>query len=386
MPSSPIPKNTSVWLDALRGASAQAVLLGHLYQLFFYGSHEASEPSRASTWLHGAIIFLSQNSHNAVMVFFVLSGYLVGGKAILDIISRKFKWSIYFADRLTRLWVVLIPCLFLTYVIDKFSISIGNGIWIISEWRSMYPFDWLQGDPWSPIRFASNALFLDRALAPHYGTNLSLWSLTNEFWYYAALPAILLLMRGYRNCMIGAIILFSISILLKTFDPRITTAFLSGFCIWIAGSCLRTIANTRRLLIASALAFVGCIVIDVSMQPQQGSMAGDFYIGLLTLASIGLSGYVPMHRVQNVARFFAKYSYSLYAIHLPVLVAFMAIDPLTSLSRPYHGLDLIRFCGYALSANIVGYAFWFAFEGRTQIIRRHISELARSIMKMKQAD
>ena len=63
-------------LDLVRGVAALAVMLGHLRNLFFVDSYEI----RGYPNLLIKIIYLATGfGHEAVMIFFVLSGFLVGG-------------------------------------------------------------------------------------------------------------------------------------------------------------------------------------------------------------------------------------------------------------------------------------------------------------------
>lgn len=81
-----ISQQQSVWLDFLRGISAQLVLLGHL--LSFNGiQHRYSLP-------------LIQNF--GVVVFFVLSGYLITQTSILK--GREYGFKKYMIDRFARIY------------------------------------------------------------------------------------------------------------------------------------------------------------------------------------------------------------------------------------------------------------------------------------------
>ena len=55
--------------------------------------------------------------HGAVMVFFVLSGFFVGGSVIRQ--RNGFKWNAYLVARSLRLGVVLVPALVLTFLADR---------------------------------------------------------------------------------------------------------------------------------------------------------------------------------------------------------------------------------------------------------------------------
>jgi peptidoglycan/LPS O-acetylase OafA/YrhL len=56
--------------------------------------------------------------HASVILFFTLSGFWVGGAVIRSLQQERFSWLRYGINRLTRLWLVLIPALALTAVVD----------------------------------------------------------------------------------------------------------------------------------------------------------------------------------------------------------------------------------------------------------------------------
>ncbi|MDQ0917493.1 acyltransferase family protein [Paenibacillus sp. V4I5] len=60
----------------------------------------------------------------AVMVFFVLSGYFISSSILKAISENRWSWSDYLLRRVTRLWIVLLPALLLTYVIAKIQLGL----------------------------------------------------------------------------------------------------------------------------------------------------------------------------------------------------------------------------------------------------------------------
>lgn len=370
-----INPNTSVWLDAMRAAAAQAVVLGHLYQLFFFGSH-AGQESPITTALHSVIIRISSYSHDAVMVFFVLSGYLVGGSALKAIHDRNFAFGNFLRDRLARLWTVVLPTLLVTLVLDDISTHYGKGTYIIANWASLFPQDWLNGDPWSLKRFLSNAAFLTRVADLAYGTNVSLWSVTNEFWYYVTLPAMALLILGdARHKWIGLGIIAALLAVLVALEAPLAWPFVVGFGIWMMGAILRRLPHSAITSGIGLIVLAACFAVAYAGNLQQGSMPRDILVAGITSCLIALSRHLPGALISNIASFFAKFSFSLYAIHLPVIVLVLSFDPLTSLNRVYGAMDLMRFIAYFSITNIAAYAFWLCFERRTETTRIWLGKL-----------
>src|SRR5260370_19577283 len=105
--SSHLAARSSVHLDLIRGVSALAVMLGHVRGLFFLDFPFLADKSLTYRVLYAVTGF----GHQAVMIFFVLSGYFIGMSAIDSVAGRRWSWLVYLVDRLTRLQLVLFPAL-----------------------------------------------------------------------------------------------------------------------------------------------------------------------------------------------------------------------------------------------------------------------------------
>lgn len=104
----------SVHLDALRGIAAIGVCLSHLRDVFFrdYPTLPHHSPLLALLYLATGL------GHQWVIIFFVLSGYLVGGSVLRAHATDRWSWSGYLFNRLTRLYIVLFPALIFGGLID----------------------------------------------------------------------------------------------------------------------------------------------------------------------------------------------------------------------------------------------------------------------------
>ncbi len=100
-----LAKRTSVHLDLIRGVSAAAVMVYHLRGLFFVDYPYLANKSFFSTALYAVTGY----GHQAVMVFFVLSGYFIGTSVMESVGKLEWSWRIYLVSRITRLQLVLFP-------------------------------------------------------------------------------------------------------------------------------------------------------------------------------------------------------------------------------------------------------------------------------------
>src|SRR4051812_12768784 len=127
----------SARLDALRATLALLVVLDHAAVLRLLAPAWAAPGIPA----HAARVLTGQG-HAAVMAFFVLSGFLVGGSAWAalrrdgDLALRRYAF-----DRATRLWLVVLPALALGCAIDLL------GRWCIPAWYDGNP---IVGESTSP--------------------------------------------------------------------------------------------------------------------------------------------------------------------------------------------------------------------------------------------
>jgi peptidoglycan/LPS O-acetylase OafA/YrhL len=110
-----------------------------------------------------AVLFgLTRLGQEAVMVFFVLSGFLVGGQIIGRSRKGSFDLTTYAIDRCTRIFLPLIPACVLTAIVS--SVVFGQSI--------------------SLLQLAANMSGMNDIIAPTLGYNLPLWSLSYEIWFY----------------------------------------------------------------------------------------------------------------------------------------------------------------------------------------------------------
>ena len=174
-------------LDLLRGLAALEVCSSHLRNFLFANFSSVHSPNIAARLFY----FITGFGHQAVIIFFVLSGYLVGGSVIKAYVHGKWSWCSYAVRRLSRLWIVMIPALLLTFAIDSLGRKLGHSGYV-GEFFNIYksgPKPEAAADL-RLIVMLGNVLFLQTITVPCFGTNEPLWSLANEFWYYVLFPVL----------------------------------------------------------------------------------------------------------------------------------------------------------------------------------------------------
>src|SRR5215831_1518283 len=164
--TTPMPKAFSVYLDAVRFTAACLVYLYHSNQ----------------RWLVEPVLPASHYGHSSVIVFFVLSGYVIAYITA----TKEGKWQDYTASRLSRVFSVAIPAIALTIVLD----AVGRQL-VPSAYG--YPFDWFG------LRVLASLLMLDEVwfVSITAFSNVPYWSICYESWYYVAFGILTFVRRSW---------------------------------------------------------------------------------------------------------------------------------------------------------------------------------------------
>lgn len=327
MKSGTLTKSASAQLDMIRGLAAVAVLIGHVRGLFFVDFGALETPS---VFLR-AMYAVTGLGHQAVMVFFVLSGFLVGGSVLKTV--RTWSWRQYLVHRLTRLYIVLLPALFLTACADFVGWRLPSApayyAGIIPHFNSAayrLHLSW--------TAFAGNAVFLQTIAVPTFGSDDPLWSLANEFWYYLLFPALVLAFtkKGHLSRFAYGGMTFALSILLPI-------GMVSGFAIWLFGvfiwaSPTITLSRRFRQVVITLFALAFGIILALARVSAFSDNVGDVVVGVafaLWLYSMVRTG-GPAHALKayhTVGRLISGCSYSVYAVDFPFVLLARAWLPET---------------------------------------------------------
>jgi peptidoglycan/LPS O-acetylase OafA/YrhL len=359
-------------LDMLRGVAAIAVTLAHLRQGFLVDPSDIRVPWNP---LIRIVYFVTAFGHYSVMIFFVLSGFLVGRIALRGRMDGNFSWSDYATNRLTRLYVVLIPALIIGAVWDVIGIHLFGTSGIYGGLTPNH------SDAVLPHLSAGimlgNAFFLQGILTPSFGANGPLWSLSYEFWYYVLFPLIVLAFplgkAGWTSVLYGAaacIVVLFIAQPMRTY-----------FLIWLLGATINLAPEKPgQPGYLWVLAAVGTAVLVVAALKFKTDIneCGDFVVGAATAAMILVilrsSARSRSGLYSRAARGLAGFSYTLYLVHGPVMVfvsAWLVPPRMWQPTAPHLAIAA------ALCIFIIAYALLIAqfTEWRTDAVRRRVNAL-----------
>lgn len=293
----------SVYCDLLRFSAAVLVFLAHL------------------SWRHlsgGMLYWLQPYGHSAVIVFFVLSGYVIGYVAQ----EKEATLKDYTAARLARLYSVVLPAIVLTFLLDRIGTSVNPAI---------YPL----GQENLPVlrmffaaTFLSQSWFGDWALL----SNGSYWSLPYEFWYYAMFGAAFYITGRWRWIIVCLCALIA--------GPDIVLLF----PLWLAGLGAYRISKSKAVVRASRLLFFATAAVGIAVFAMRGTFvhlgirreylpegfrAEDFVLGLAVAGNLVAASKLDMTfgRLGSWITRAASMTFSLYLFHLPLLYLCAALEP-----------------------------------------------------------
>jgi peptidoglycan/LPS O-acetylase OafA/YrhL len=212
-------------LDFLRWTAALLVIISHLRSLMFVDYHSIE----SVTITDKIFYFLTGFGHEAVIVFFVLSGYLVGGE-FLRMPKTNRNFVTYFIKRISRIFTVFIPALIIGGIIDLLGSHWFNYHSIYDNAFHISAMNFSVVDRLNIEVLLINLGMMQTSLGPTLGSNGPLWSLANEWWYYM-LPLFSYLLIKSPAVLVQFVLGLSIVILLYILDLSIILYFI----IWLLG-------------------------------------------------------------------------------------------------------------------------------------------------------
>jgi peptidoglycan/LPS O-acetylase OafA/YrhL len=306
-------------LDLSRWLAAFLVVIEHLRSLMF-----ADYGTQGGMGVVGKIFyFLTGFGHSAVMVFFVMSGFLVGGKVLERLAQGNFSWQKYGVDRISRLYAVYVLALLLGGALDYVGYHHFNQFGLYDQTFSgqiaVINHNFHQNLS-APV-FAVNLAMCQTILGPVFGSNGPLWSLANEFWYYLAAPVLFLLIYkkkiGVRT--LGAAGLAGIVWFLPS-------SILIYSVVWLLGAALYFFNERRLLPLWFSLGLFAACFSAGRMQWISTPFAADFLIGIsFALVINSAAGFSQRLVGKNLSRSLAGFSYSVYLCHFPFLALALSI-------------------------------------------------------------
>lgn len=338
-------------LNIMRAMAALIVFFGHVRGSSFveFGALPPEQQNILTKLLFG----VTRLGHEAVMLFFVLSGFLVGGQIIRHTKECRFNIIRYCIDRIVRIGLPLVPACLLTAYINYSLFAI--------------PLDWGQ--------CIANMIGMNGIIFPTLSNNASLWTLTYEVWFY----------------IIGG----SVGYLLSTRRPSLVAFFVVSCCVcvfsllaarylvfWCVGalSVILLHHGQRRTMALAGLLFAIMGVAGYQMAAESKSFINvEFWPMPMSeaLICIGISMIIPMccdkklndsiKILHKPAAYLSSLSYSLYLFHVPINAA---LDKIFPRCADVGMVSIVSFIARVMVIFIGVNIIYLLFEANTNKFRR----------------
>lgn len=357
----------SNFLDLLRWISALIVVLTHLRSTIMV-RYEDLEHINIITSL---FYFISNIGHQAVIVFFVLSGFLVGGNVYDLYRNGKFKWNIYLINRTSRLYIVLIPALICGFILD--TIGSTNYINYYINTYGFGPFSYNVIDRMTIQNFFINLTMLQGSIGTTFGSNGPLWSLAYEFWYYILFPMILSVFfnTNYRIKLFYLLLIVLVCLMLNV-------TILIYFTYWIIGvityQLIKNNYNTFKFPKLSIIIFILSLYISTT------SMIPIFKINMLILSITCAYMIYSVNKLDkglfnfSINKQMSNFSYTVYLFHAPLLLfltSFMGLEK----NQPTTQVIII-FTVFLIFIYLYSYLMYILFEKKTNKYRTYLKKVS----------
>lgn len=354
-------------LDLIRGIAALLVVMGHLRSLMF----ESWNGGNLFKFIFYAITSLG---HQAVIVFFVLSGFFVGGSFLADTSKDIIKYSI---KRTSRFYTVLFPALCMTWIVDFIGINFSGATELYSGNSPNYVLNYNVAERLGIDTFISNLFYFQDIFYPTYGSNDALWSLAYEFWFYIIFPAGYFLL--YHSNKIYKIVSFLIVSLMLFFLGLKGLVFLFVWLIGVLVFILNSSVFEKAILNKYIYLMMPLILMILYLSYICNNLLSDFLLGiafgLVLLILINIKDFKNKF-LKETSFFIAKISFSMYAIHLPFIILVVAFVTKGEILE-FNFINLIFYILIISLVLLVSFVFWIFFESRTYLVGSYLNNFIK---------
>lgn len=298
----PVPEDAARWMDTARAVLAVTVAFSHAW-LLFVTDHRPGDPL-----IGYPFYFAAGFAHTAVILFFVLSGFWIA-KSVEALDARGWSWRSFLMDRWTRLGIVVVPALILGGTLDAI------GLWMLRT-----PVHLNAGRVWflpddmasalTPLTMLGNLGFVQSILVKPLGSNGPLWSVAFEFWFYIWFAGVWLTVRHRRVQPV----LIALGLCLLSYDLA------AGFIAWLMGAAAWLLrGRVPRRWFVTICALFGAVLLWARIGDRMGEdLVVAIAAALFLVALLQRNPRFPA-LLAPIARFGSVGSFSLYAIHFPIM-------------------------------------------------------------------
>jgi peptidoglycan/LPS O-acetylase OafA/YrhL len=308
----PLSREMSLFLDLVRFSAALVVFFGHF----------------ATRDLSGGVFWrIAPFRHDAVIVFFVLSGFVIA----YAVSGRERDPRTYLVNRMARIYSVVLPAIALTLICD----AIGNHF----DPGHYTTWSYSPGALWQQL--ASSLTFTNQLWNFYYfpGSDGPFWSLGYEVPYYAIFACAIFARKAWRFILPAALLalagptiaaLFPIwlaGVALQRFTARATLSETAGWVLFI-GSIAFWALTERWALASDAWIFHTSIPFLARERLPADYLTGlCFCAAILGFSAIAHRFTAPLAFAARAIRWTAGGTFTLYLLHYPILKLCVTLCP-----------------------------------------------------------
>jgi len=305
-----LTEQSSLFLDFLRAFSAQVVVVFHAASLF--GLINAKQQL-----LYGL-------PSQAVVTFFILSGFLIAYSTFNRQKNSEYSFSKYFKSRFKRIYSTLIPVIILAVLIDYFTI-----VYFHNNQFKAYTLQNFIGNILMLQNHPLQGNLLPQSISNFinvnpFGTSVQLWSLSIEWWCYMLFGWLMLGYNPHKKFV------YFFLLLLLSIIPIANAGFLERgkgitWC-WFEGVSVFFFLNLNKKynLKIIYLILIGSLLFFMGRYYNKG--AYDMLASILFTIFFASAIYVFQNVnfkfndfVKRIIKFFVGYSYTLFLLHYCVI-------------------------------------------------------------------
>jgi peptidoglycan/LPS O-acetylase OafA/YrhL len=303
-----LTKGNSVLLDLIRGISAQLVVVGHGISFFgiFTFLHEPNTP-----WMQNI----------AVLIFFLLSGFLITYSTINKIILiKEYDFKHYLIDRVARIYTAFVPALLFVFFVDFLSKYLNPSVY---NYTNSYNFKTFLGNLFMFQDFFKS-LYLPNFITS-FGSGRPFWTLAIEWWIYLWFGFLILVVFRVKKTDVFTIIIITFLSIVPFYNVingrgnGLTIYWLFGVLIYLLSvqNILNNIKDKIKFLILSLILFLALARVFYVMEAYDPIFAFLLALGLWITIDI-YKNKVFSDRIEWVIKYNSSYSYTLYLVHYSI--------------------------------------------------------------------
>jgi peptidoglycan/LPS O-acetylase OafA/YrhL len=305
-----LEEGSSITLDLIRGISSQIVVIGHGISFFgiFTFLHEPNFP-----WMQNI----------AVLIFFLLSGFLITYSTVRrKLTDNSYGFIHYFADRFSRIYTSFIPSIIFVLIIDLISKSLNPALYSFSSAFNMTTFIG------NILMFQDYSIF---SLLPYksvtsFGSARPFWTLAIEWWIYLSFGYLLLVIfKKKRVNTLNIIILTFLSIvpvinLIMGRGNGLTTFWLFGSIVYVISTLDILKGINKKIKLLLILIISGLALFRAYQEMEAYDPIFAFLLAMtLWLIIDFFKDKNYSHNAEQIIKYNASYSYTLYLVHYSIL-------------------------------------------------------------------